>query len=61
MGVLAVSELEGTPTIAAPSKAAAAVTASKAVFKFTSFSVSPGASKGLRGLANACVHTIVVA
>src|SRR5262245_11533625 len=33
--VPALSELEGTPMMAAPSRAAAAVTASRAVFKFT--------------------------
>src|SRR5215471_13977598 len=35
MEVLALSELEGTPMIAAPSRAAAAVTAMRAVLKFT--------------------------
>jgi hypothetical protein len=34
MGVLALSDVEGTPMMAAPMRAAAAVTASRAVFKF---------------------------
>jgi len=34
MGVLARSDVEGTPMMAAPMRAAAAVTASRAVFKF---------------------------
>jgi len=62
MGALALSELEGTPMIAAPSRAAAAVTASRAVFKFTGLLRQPlGASKGIRRLGNACVHSIAVA
>jgi hypothetical protein len=35
MEMFALSELEGTPMMAAPSKAAAAVTAMRAVLKFT--------------------------
>jgi hypothetical protein len=62
MGVLALSELEGTPMMAAPSRAAAAVTASRAVFTFTANLHQPReASKGICRLANPCVHTIAVA
>src|SRR5215467_15845868 len=59
MEVLALSELEGTPMIAAPSRAAAAVTAMRAVLKFTGLiSVSLGGIKGLKiGWTTPAGHT----
>ncbi|HKD56745.1 MAG TPA: hypothetical protein VKD45_04475, partial [Hyphomicrobiaceae bacterium] len=48
MEVVALSELEGTPMMAAPSRAAAAATAKKAVFKFTGF-ISVGLQGHWRG------------
>src|SRR5262249_54713454 len=44
--VLALSELEGTPMMAAPSRAAAAVTASRAVFTFTANLHQPPIARG---------------
>jgi hypothetical protein len=62
MEVLALSELEGTPMMAAPSRAAAAVTASRAVLMFTGpFSVNRAGHEGAHRLGNACPHTIAVA
>ena len=63
MEVLALSELEGTPMIAAPSRAAAAVTAMRAVLKFTGLiSVSLEGIKGLKiGWTTPAGHTSAVA
>jgi len=49
MGVVALSELEGTPMI---SRAAAAAAAKKAVFKFTGF-ISVGLQGHWRGIEGA--------
>jgi len=52
MEVVALSELEGTPMMAAPSRAAAAAAAKKAVFKFTGF-ISVGLQGHWRGIEGA--------
>ena len=51
-GVGGVSELDGTPTIAAPSRAAAAVTASRTVFKFTARLLAFGGMQGMCRLSD---------
>lgn len=48
VGAVTLSDVEGTPMMAAPSRAATAVTASKAVFKFTARLL------GLAGMQGIC-------
>jgi molybdopterin biosynthesis enzyme MoaB len=61
MAVLSLSELEGTPTTAAASRAAAAVTASRAVFTFPGSVSRQRQRKGIRSAWPIAAHTTAVA